>query len=201
MTALKIALTGGIACGKSQFSDFLMGLGAQVIRLDDLSKEATVPGSDGLIELVDAFGDKILEQNGKLNRKILREILLENKANKILVEEILHPKILKKMQKLQEKSEKKLIVVEIPLLFEKRLEYLFDRVIVITCNDEKQLERLQKRKNIDIKDARRMISVQISQKDRLEATKQMQSDIIENNGSIVDLEQQSKQLYTKLVNL
>lgn len=201
MKALKIALTGGIACGKSEFANFLLALGAQVIGLDELSKKVTVLGSDGLKTLINTFGERILKQDGSLNRNTLRAILLENKANQTLIEEILHPKILKKMQELQEKSKKKLVVVEIPLLFENKLEHLFDRVIIITCNDEKQLKRLQKRTNIDEKYAKQLISVQINQKDRLKAAKKMQSDIVENNGNIENLEQCAKQLYKKLINL
>lgn len=200
MKSLKIALTGGIACGKSQFADFLVELGVEVIRLDDLSKQVTAT-SDVLKELVDAFGEDILKKNGSLNRKVLRTILLESKSNQTLIEDILHPKILKKMQELQEKSEKSLTIVEIPLFFEKKLEYLFDRVIIITCNDKKQLKKLQKRTNIDEKSAKQMVSIQISQKNRLIAAEQMQNDIIDNNGSIEDLEQCAKQLYKKLVNL
>lgn len=201
MKTLKIALTGGIACGKSEFADFLVELGAEVIRLDDLSKQVTIPDSNGLKELVGAFGENILKQDGSLNRKTLRTILLENKANQTLIEDILHPKILKKMQELQENSKKALTVIEVPLLFENKLEYLFDRVIVITCSNEKQLKRLQKRTNIDKKHTKQMVSIQISQKDRLKAAKKMQNDIIENNGSIQHLERCAKQLYKKLINL
>jgi dephospho-CoA kinase len=98
MDILKIALTGGIACGKSQMAQVFAELGADVVRLDDISKQVTTPGSDGLRELVDAFGEKILNQDDELNRQVLRAILLENESNKNCIEVILHPKILKTMQ-------------------------------------------------------------------------------------------------------
>jgi len=201
MKSLKIALTGGIACGKSQFADFLGALEVTVIRLDELSKEVTASDSDGLNELVNVFSKKILNQDGELNQKALRTILLDSKADKIRIEAILHPKILEKMQELMEKSQKKVIVVEIPLLFEKKLEYLFDRVVVVTCNNENQLKRLRNRVNIDESSAKQMISIQISQKNRLKSAKQMKNDIIKNDGSIANLKQQAEKFYTKLINL
>lgn len=198
MKILKIALTGGIACGKSQFGGFLAQLGAQVIGLDDISKQVTMPDSEGLKELVAVFGKQILNQNNSLNRQMLRMLLLESEKNKSLIENILHPKILKIMQEMQEKSAKKLTIVEVPLLFEKKLDYLFDSVIIVTCNNEEQLKRLKKRNNIDEILAKKMIFAQISQKDRLKAIAQIPHDIIKNNGDIQDLERQAKLFYNKL---
>jgi dephospho-CoA kinase len=73
MTTLKIALTGGIACGKSQMAQIFAKLGADVIRLDDISKQVTTPGSDGLRELVGTFGKRILNQDDSLNRQVFRQ--------------------------------------------------------------------------------------------------------------------------------
>ncbi|WP_066042473.1 dephospho-CoA kinase [Bathymodiolus septemdierum thioautotrophic gill symbiont] len=201
MTTQRIALTGGIACGKSQFGDFLEALGADIIRLDDLSQEITTPNSEGLKELTAAFGENILRQDGCLNRKMLRNILLNSEDDKAQIERILHPKILKKMQGLQEKSKKQVVIVEIPLLFEKKLAYLFDSVIIITCDDGKQLKRLKNRANIDEKTAKQMISIQISQKNKIKIAKLMKNYTVENNGSIYDLKQQAEQLYNQLINL
>ena len=141
---MKIALTGGIACGKSQMAQVFAELGADVIRLDDISKQVTTPDSDGLRELADAFGEKILNQDDSLNRQVLRTILLENENNKSRIEAILHPKILKIMQKLQKDSKKPLNIVEIPLLMEKNLGYLFNRAIILTCNEEKTVKKTKK---------------------------------------------------------
>ncbi|KAA0446039.1 MAG: dephospho-CoA kinase [Candidatus Thioglobus sp.] len=201
MKTLKIALTGGIACGKSAFAGFLAELGAQIIYLDDLSKQVSKPNSEALLQLVDAFGTRILAADGSLNRQILRTILLENADDKMLIENILQTKILQKMQKLIEKSQKPMIIVEIPLLFEKKLDYLFDRAIIITCNPEKQLKRLQKRPNISKNSAKQLISAQISPENRLKAATQIDNDIIENNADIENLASSAKQIYQKLINL
>ncbi len=198
MTTLKIALTGGIACGKSQMAQIFAKLGADVIRLDDISKQVTTPGSDGLRELVGTFGKRILNQDDSLNRQVLRTLLLENESNKNHIEVILHPKILKIMQEWQKNSKKILNIVEIPLLMERKLAYLFDRAIILTCNEKKQLKRLKNRASIDEKQAKKMISIQTSHENRLKISAELPCDIIENNDTLADLKKQTQQLYQKL---
>ncbi len=198
MTTLKIALTGGIACGKSQMAQIFAKLGADVIRLDDISKQVTTPGSDGLRELVGTFGKRILNQDDSLNRQVLRTLLLENENNKNHIEVILHPKILKIMQEWQKNSKKILNIVEIPLLMERKLAYLFDRAIILTCNEKKQLKRLKNRASIDEKQAKKMISIQTSHENRLKISAELPCDIIENNDTLADLKKQTQQLYQKL---
>jgi len=198
---MKIALTGGIACGKSNVARLFEQLGAEVINLDELSRQVVVPGSAGLSELVDCFGDDILTVDKTLNRKILQEILLKNKANQQLIEDILHPKILEKMQMEIENCKKQLIIIEIPLLVEKNLAYLFDRAIIVECNEENQLKRLIKREKIDKNSAKTLISAQTSHSNRLKLADQLSIDVIENNLEIFDLEQKVRNLYQKLINL
>jgi len=198
---MKIALTGGIACGKSNVARLFEQLGAEVISLDELSRQVVVPGSAGLSELVDCFGDDILTVDKTLNRKILQEILLKNKANQQLIEDILHPKILEKMQMEIENCKKQLIIIEIPLLVEKNLAYLFDRAIIVECNEENQLKRLIKREKIDKNSAKTLISAQTSHSNRLKLADQLSIDVIENNLEIFDLEQKVRNLYQKLINL
>lgn len=101
---IKIALTGGIACGKSDAAQIFSDLGADVIDLDELSRLVVEPGTQGLSELVDYFGERILNTDKTLNRRALREILVSNPANQEKIEEILHPKILEKMQMEVKKS-------------------------------------------------------------------------------------------------
>ena len=198
---MKIALTGGIACGKSNVCQLLETLGAEVISLDELSRQVVTPDSAGLNELIQHFGDDILNADKTLDRKALRKILLKDKANQQLIEDILHPKILEKMQMEIENCKKQIIVIEIPLLFEKKLDYLFDRVIIIDCSEQNQLKRLINRENIDKNTAKDLISVQTIHKNRLKLADQLPIDVIENNSKIYDLDQKVRDLYQKLVNL
>ena len=198
---MKIALTGGIACGKSEIIQQFKTLGAGVISLDKLSRDVVQVGESALNELIDSFGNGILYADQSLNRVALREILLENSTNKQKIEAILHPKILEKMQIEIEKLNNKLIIIEIPLLLEKNLAYLFDRAIIVRCSAENQLKRLLKRQNIDNNTAEQLISVQISQEQQLELAKELPIDILENNSEIFDLEKKVDTLYQKLINL
>ncbi|MDB2589709.1 dephospho-CoA kinase [Candidatus Thioglobus sp.] len=198
---MKIALTGGIACGKSNVCQLLETLGAEIISLDELSRQVVKPDSKGLSQLIEHFGEGVLNADKTLNRKALRKILLKNKANQQLIEDILHPKILKKMQMMIKNSKKQIIIVEIPLLFEKNLAYLFDRAIIVDCNEQKQLKRLINRENIDKNTAKSLISAQTSAENRLKLADQLPIDVIENNSEIFELKQKVQNLYQKLVNL
>tara|TARA_B100001079_G_scaffold120468_1_gene103544 strand:+ start:216 stop:932 length:717 start_codon:yes stop_codon:yes gene_type:complete len=201
MSPIKIALTGGIACGKSNVARSFAELGVDIIDLDKLSRQVVEPGSQGLKELVDYFGEFILNNDKSLNRQALREILLKNPVNQEKIENILHPKILEKMQMEIKRISNKLVIVEIQLLVEKNLAYLFDRAIIVECDEKKQLERLINRENIDEKQAKTMIHVQTSQENRLKLIDQLPVDIIENNSEISDMEQEVQDLYQKLINL
>jgi dephospho-CoA kinase len=201
MTTLKIALTGGIACGKSSVSQIFKKLGVPIIDLDVLARIVVEPNTQGLSELVLQFGEGILNDDKTLNREALRQQLFENKVNQQIVEQILHPKILEKMQMNIEKLNAHLVVVEVPLLVEQNLSPLFDRAIVVDCSEKNQLKRLLKREKIDEKLAKTMIAAQTSRKQRLALNEKLPTDVIENNSKIFDIEQKTKDLYQKLVNL
>jgi dephospho-CoA kinase len=201
MTTLKIALTGGIACGKSSVSQIFKKLGVPIIDLDVLARVVVEPNTQGLSELVLQFGEGILNDDKTLNREALRQQLFENKVNQQIVEQILHPKILEKMQMNIEKLNAHLVVVEVPLLVEQNLSPLFDRAIVVDCSEKNQLKRLLKREKIDEKLAKTMIAAQTSRKQRLALNEKLPTDVIENNSKIFDIEQKTKDLYQKLVNL
>jgi dephospho-CoA kinase len=201
MTTLKIALTGGIACGKSIVSQIFKKLGMLVIDLDVIAREVVMPNTKGLGELVSNFGNTILNSDKSLNREALRQQLFDNPDNQKLIEEILHPKILEKMQMDIEKLNAHLVVVEVPLLVEQNLSPLFDRAIVVDCNEQNQLKRLIRRKNMDKILAQKMISAQASREQRLALVKKLPTDILENNSEIFEIEQKVQDLAKKLLDL
>ena len=201
MTTLKIALTGGIACGKSTVSQIFKKLGMPVIDLDVIAREVVMPDTKGLDELVSLFGKAILNSDKSLNREALRQQLFGNPDNQKLIEEILHPKILEKMQMDIQKLNTQLVVVEVPLLVEQNLSPLFDRAIVVDCSKQNQLKRLLKRENMDEKLAKTMISAQASRKQRLALVEKLPTDILENNSVILEMEQEVQDLAKKLLDL
>ena len=201
MTTLKIALTGGIACGKSSVIQIFKKNAIDIIDLDVIAREVVEPESQGLSELVSHFGSGILNDDQTLDRQALRQQLFENSANQQIIEEILHPKILEKMQMEIKKVKNRLVVIEVPLLVEQNLSNLFDRAVVVDCNEQNQLKRLLKRENIDEKLAKTMISAQASRKQRLALSKKLPTDILENNSEIFEMEQKAQDLAHKLLNL
>jgi len=198
---LKIALTGGIASGKTLVSDLLEIYGCHIVDLDVIAREVVVPGTEGLKELIEIFGKSILLTDGTLNRKHLRDELYKKGRNRAIIEQILHPKILQKMKTSMDEYQEGVIVIVIPLLVEKNLWEPFDRAIVVDCEIETQLSRLISRENIDKEKAEVMLMAQASREQRLQLNDYLPTDVIENNSQISDLKEKVANLNQKLRSL
>ena len=198
---LKVALTGGIASGKSQVSAILEGHGCFIIDLDVIAREVVEPGTAGLNELIENFGNSILSNDGTLNRKYLRDELFKKGRNRALIEQVLHPKILQKMKATMEACTQGIVVVVVPLLVEKNLWHPFDRAIVVDCEVDSQIKRLMNREQINQSKAEAMLLAQASREQRLKLNDYLPTDIIGNNSKIADLEEKVANLYQKLSSL
>ena len=195
---LKVALTGGIASGKSLVSDLLAIHGCHIIDLDVISREVVLPGTEGLNELVKSFGDSILLSDGSLDRKNLRDVLYKKGRNRAKIEQILHPKILQKMKSSMEIFKEGVMVVVIPLLVEKELWGPFDRAIVVDCDVDTQINRLTARENIDNAKAQAMLLAQASREQRVQLVDHLPTDIVDNNSKISDLKGSIESISQKL---
>ena len=200
-TNLKVALTGGIASGKSQVSALLESYGCFIVDLDIIAREVVEPGTAGLNELIENFGNSILSNDGTLNRKYLRDELFKKGRNRALIEQVLHPKILQKMKADMDTYTHGIVIVVVPLLVEKNLWKPFDRVIVVDCEVDNQIRRLINREQIDQSKAEAMLLTQASRRQRLQLNDHLPTDIIENNAKIDDLEEKVVNLYQKLSSL
>ena len=198
---LKVALTGGIASGKSQVSALLEGHGCFIIDLDIIAREVVEPGTTGLNELIENFGNSILSKDGTLNRKYLRDELFKKGRNRALIEKALHPKILQKMKAAMDAYTQGIVIVVVPLLVEKNLWQPFDRAIVVDCEVYNQINRLMTREKINQSKAEAMLLAQTSREQRLKLNDHLPTDIIENNAKIVELETKVANLYQKLSSL
>ena len=195
---LKVALTGGIASGKSLVSDLLEIHGCHIVDLDVISREVVLPGTKGLQELIESFGDSILLNDGSLDRKNLRDVLYKKGRNRAKIEQILHPKIHQKMKSSMESFHEGVMVVVIPLLVEKELWGPFDRAVVVDCEVETQINRLSAREEVDSEKAKTMLMTQASREQRFQLNKHLPTDIIENNSQISDLKEEVEKLSQKL---
>ena len=200
-TSLKVALTGGVASGKSHVSALLEGNGCLIIDLDVIAREVVEPGTKGLNELIENFGNSILSNDGTLNRKYLRDELFKKGRNRALIEQVLHPKILQKMKAAMDACTKGIVIVVVPLLVEKNLWQPFDRAIVVDCEVDNQIRRLMNREHIDQSKAEAMLLTQASRGQRLQLNDHLPTDIIGNNSKIADLEEKVANLYQKLSSL
>jgi len=200
-SSLKVALTGGIASGKSQVSALLEVHGCLIIDLDIIAREVVEPGTDGLNELIENFGNSILSNDGTLNRKYLRDELFKKGRNRALIEQILHPKILQNMTAAIDACTQGIVIVVVPLLVEKKLWQPFDRAIVVDCEVDNQINRLMAREKIDQSKAEVMLLAQASREQRLQLNDHLPTDIIENNTKMIDLKKKVANLYQKLFSL
>lgn len=185
MVKLIIGLTGGISTGKSTVSNILLEKSYKLIDADLISKEVA-EDSQVLKDLLLVFGDEVIK-NKKLNRAYLRKIVFNDKKKLDLLNGIMHPKIIEKIKKeIEANKDERILFLDIPLLFEVKLEYLVDKVLLISCNKELQIERLKKRDNINSELALNMISKQMDLKE-----KEFLADyIIYNNSTLENLKEE-----------
>ena len=184
-----VGLTGGIASGKSTVAKILERLGAAVINADTLSREVVEPGQDAWKEIVEAFGADILQSDQTLDRQKIRTIIFNNPDARKKLESIIHPRV----RALAEERIREhtaagypVIVYEVPLLFEGNLQEWLRPVILVACDVGTQRTRLQKRDHLTDAEAQKHIDAQMS----LAEKRRLADYVIENDGSLADLEQQ-----------
>lgn len=164
----RIALTGGIASGKSTVADMFAELGAVIIDSDVLAREVVEPGTPGLAEIVERFGPDILTGDGELNRPALGEIIFTDDEARKDLNAITHPRVRQRAVELEESApEGALIIQVIPLLIEANLVDGFDEVIVVDLPEELQLQRLMERNGFSRDEALSRIQAQASRAERL----------------------------------
>jgi len=187
-----VGLTGGIASGKTTISNLFAGLGVPVIDTDVISRKLLEPGELAYEQVCTHFGSDILDANNRIDRSRLRKIVFTSPDEKSWLETMLHPLIYQRSHDaVLEHSLADYVLVVIPLLFETNFQSLADRILVVDCPPEKQIERLVKRDNIDVELARKMISQQLSNAARLARA----HDIIDNRTDDADLRSQVASLH------
>lgn len=192
---LKVGLTGGIGCGKSTAVDAFRVLGVPIIDADQIARDIVKPGQKALEDIVEAFGHKILFKNGELNRALLKKKIFSEQKQLEVLEGILHPRIRSEINSRILALNKKLyVIVDIPLLIEKNYQEMFDRIIVVDCLPEQQLDRVNTRDNLSTINIRKIMHTQVSREERL----RFATDILDNTGDVDTLHSQIKSLHKSL---
>lgn len=192
---LVVAVTGGVASGKSALTDRLAALGAKVLDADEAARVLVMPGEPALDAVVRRFGDVILNDDGTLNRRALRDVIFSDAQAKHDLEAILHPAI---RQWLQQQAElpttAPYVVIGVPLLAEVGVYDWLDRVVVVDVSKRVQLQRLMPRDGMTEAKAQAMIDAQASRSERLVIA----DDVVNNENTLADLEAHAERLHGHL---
>ena len=195
-----IGLTGGIACGKSMISAYLMQKSIPVIDGDLVARQIVEPGTKGLAQIVDTFGAEYLHADGTLNRAMLgNRVFADNTALEQL-NAITKPLLLEAFKtQINELQAHPLIVLDVALLLEdKEYKELVDQVWVVTASPEQQLTRLMKRNGYTSQEAQNRINAQMSNEERI----QYADAVIDNTGTMTEtIAQVDQLLYNILIGI
>lgn len=174
-----VALTGGIASGKTLISDEFIRLGVPVIDTDMIARQLVEPGQVALTEIENAFGSDIIDDTGQLNRQKLRSLIFSDAEKREKLETILHPKIRQTAWEAIARITSAYCVLVVPLLAESGAYPNVDRVLVVDVEPETQIHRLMARDHCNRKQAEQALASQASREQRLGIA----DDILENSGS------------------
>lgn len=191
-----IGLTGGIASGKSTVSKMIQDLDIPVIDADIIAREVVEIGEVAYEKIVDYFGREILKETGSLDRKKLGAIVFNHEEKRLVLNQIVHPAVRNRINEKIEQRKKtgdKTIVLDIPLLFESKLTYLVDKIIVVFVDQEIQKQRLKLRDQFSEEEALARIASQIPLKEKLA----LADEVIHNHGLLEDTSQQLMKILKK----
>ncbi len=192
---LRLGLTGGIASGKSTVSRIFAELGAIIIDSDLLAREAVAPGTDGLAEVVAAFGEEVLTADGEMDRAKVGAIVFADPGKRKLLEQVIHPRVFQRALEIdQAAGEHDVVINDIPLLVETGQADRFDAVVVVDVPTELQVERMVRDRGMTVEEAEGRIAAQATREQRLAVA----TYVIENTGTLEELHEQVRQVWEKL---
>lgn len=188
---LKVGLTGGIGSGKSTVALLFAEYGVPIIDADETARRMVNKGQPALAQLVTSFGEEILDNNGALNRNKLRNQIYLDPAAKAKLEKILHPLIYADMQQSIDRLDHTYCIVSVPLLLETGMRHFVNRILIVDCSVEIQIQRVKHRDQFNDELINRIIGSQISRQARLAQA----DDVIDNSGNGEELAEQVKKLH------
>lgn len=180
-----IGLTGSIASGKSTVAKMIQSYGLPIVDADLVARKVVEPGTLTLKKIAEAFGPEIIARDGSMDRAKVGSIIFHNEELRKTLNSIIHPAIREEM--LRQRDEflsygEKNIFMDIPLLFESKLEHFVEKIIVVSVNKEVQLQRLMERNGFTEEEANARIATQIPVKEK----EQLADAVIHNNGMLED---------------
>lgn len=193
-----MALTGGIASGKSSVEQRFKALGAHVYDADHAARVVVEPGSDGLAAIVAAFGDEVLNSQGQLDRPAMRQRIFADPAARKTLEAIVHPRVRQWMLEHAQADAGPYVMLSIPLLTENIGHYRWvDRIVVVDVPETTQIKRLVMRDGVDETLTTRILASQAARAARLA----LADDVIDNDGPVTALDAQVATLHQRYLDL
>ena len=192
-----VALTGGIGSGKSTISGLFAELGADVIDTDEIARELTARNQPAVGQIEQRFGPEMLERDGSLNRDRMRELAFSDTNARQDLQNILHPLIRAEVDRRIAATTKPYALVVIPLLVESRGYNFADRILVVDCSEDTQIERVMRRSKLSRDQVRAIMATQASRDDRLAVA----HDVIRNDGKIAELRSRVEKLHQQYLSL
>ena len=195
---LIVGLTGGVASGKTAVSQVLKEEGAYIIDADQIARELVQPHKPAWNELIRAFGQEILQEDGSIHRKKLADKVFADPKERKLLNRVLHPRIREEMgrraMEIGRKDPEAIVVIDAALLVELGDHREMDKVIVVTSTERQQIKRLQDREGMGPEEARRILSSQMAPEEKLKVA----DFVIRNEGSLNEVKRRAKEVFQEL---
>jgi len=191
---MKVGLTGGIGAGKSTVADLFSKRGAVVIRSDELARQVIEPQTPGFKQVTSRFGNEIVNDEGSIDRAKLAQVVFNDDVALKDLENIVHPLVRERTNQLMsEQTSETIIVNEIPLLLEKKMESLFDFLVIVISSEKNRLERLSQ-KGVSEDQAKARMAKQVNDQVRKAAA----DFLIVNDGNLDQLEADVQKIWQTL---
>lgn len=197
MSRFKVGLTGGIGSGKSEVTHRFEKNGIQIVDADVIARQVVEPGKAALAKIINHFGSDIVDPQGQLLRRKLREIIFSNPAEKSWLENLLHPIIRAEIIKQLDEATSLYAILSSPLLLETRQDLLVDRILVVDASEELQLKRASQRDDNNLDQIKAIMKSQISREQRRSAA----DDLIHNHGDKKELDEQVNNLHQRYLKM
>ena len=198
---ISAGLTGGIGCGKSTVAGMFASLGAVTVNSDDIGRTLMQPGNVVYDRIVSGFGSEVVDSSGQLDRAKLADIVFHNLEKLKHLNAIVHAPVLREIDRQVQLTRRKdpnaVILVESAVLFEAGKNRRFDKIVVVWCRSDQQVERYMAQSRISVEDVQRRMAAQMPGEEK----KRLADYVIDTSGSIEDSERQSKEIFTQLQTL
>ena len=194
---MTIGLTGGIGSGKSEVGNFFTELGIDVIDADLISRNILDTNKKARKLFVKSFGNEFIDKKGNVNREQLRTTIFDDKEKKMSLESIIHPLVREEIINFTEQSKSIYKIVMVPLIYETQSSNFYEKIIVIDCDEQEQIERACKRDGKSKENILSIIKTQASRNER----NSIADFIILNDSSIEDLRLKVIQIHQKLLGI